>query len=385
MKLIFIILSLLIILCIVYTILKSLQERFGDDDDTKTKNALVLSTKPLLDFRLVLNENNPITITTDFDIVTNTSSIDDIETDTTILVPETKILVPTKANFGGSSLAIKKIQVNGQYVTISSRGDITDVNNHVIFYTSQFLFHANLKLPMASLFLKQNQLCAYFSKEQEYNVQINSNGVYFNSQPGAVVLQKTIKPNFNYINFDTFESTVQLSILKYDLTGTIISDISGDGDDYYYADLDSHKITKTNPNYTFKKVYYLGEERYVISPQNDPNSYYAAISYYNTNDKISTVASKFVPLKTLYFGALTDTCDAPFEIPFNACVTTIFLKSFSGYLKFTYEQMDQNKTKIETYILYPVDKKTLYATEGDITVTYDPNDDNILLYWLDLY
>jgi hypothetical protein len=78
MKIIFIILFLLIILYIVYKLLKVIKEKFKDSN---TKNSLVLSgPSNYLDFRLVLNENNPITISTDYNIATDMTL-------TTLLLP----------------------------------------------------------------------------------------------------------------------------------------------------------------------------------------------------------------------------------------------------------------------------------------------------------
>jgi len=336
MKIIFIILFLLIILYIVYKLLKVIKEKFKNSN---TKNSLVLSgPSNYLDFRLVLNENNPITISTDYNIATDMTL-------TTLVLPIQKLQDP--------SIFIQQIQVNQQYVTISPKflnGDLSIPNNHIIYYTDNFLYNTNYKNPSASLFIKGNQLYAYFSDKQQYTVSINDIGIYFSAEVDNTTLtvsQNIIKPNFKFIPYDF---TVQLLIPPPDpnlpIYFFVIDPNSGN---YLYLDFSSTDgiLSTTDPNYVYTKLIINNVEGWVISPANNLNSYYALIPYENDNQKISVgLGLKIVPLNYIYFNNTRESCDAPYEFP--QCAYTLFLTEYkSAPLEYTIQFF--NVVKNTTY------------------------------------
>ena len=87
-----------------------------------------------------------------------------------------------------SPFPIKKLKINGKYLTITPYyvdGNVLNYNDNMINFTDVFYFNAanTGNIPYASLFLDiRNVLSAYFTSTYQYiaNIDPNGNGIFFN-------------------------------------------------------------------------------------------------------------------------------------------------------------------------------------------------------------
>ena len=335
MKNILIIISAFIILCVIFKMYK--KEKY-ELKSIHTKNALVLSFGPgnFPGDRFVFNENNPISLTLDYNIATDlTFEKDDMGKQMNL-----------------PSYPIQKLQINKKkYITIVSNIDaqptnVTQPNGIKIFYTDIFLFNANYTVPMASLFINQsNQLCAFFSSTQEYIACFNDpidpqdRGIFFNpiNNPSSLnVIPTIIKPNFVYIAPFPFQFNGKLNfpLPNFYINGLLlqyVEDSKFDGKGIFYDLVSIPAILSTNqPNYLYTKIIFADGERIFISPGDNPFNYFAYIPFYVPNnnsfyDPKTEIFNPIAPLNGIYLNNKEFfSCYAPNDFP--NCAYTLFLQ-----------------------------------------------------------